>query len=66
MADTVGAAAGNLLSCLGAVEEPGDVAEPRRSRNSPRIILLEELKRIQSHDVVLPSAANGQIATCAA
>jgi hypothetical protein len=28
--------------------------------NSPRIIL-EELKRIQSQDVVLPTAAHGQI-----
>jgi hypothetical protein len=28
--------------------------------NSPRIIL-EELKRIQSQDVVLPAAAHGQI-----
>ena len=49
-----------LLSRLRAVEVPRDVAERAGLGNSPRTIL-EELARIQSHDVVLPTATHGQI-----
>ena len=42
------------------MEDAGDVAEPCRPRQlAPHV--LEELARIQSHDVVLPTATHGQI-----
>ena len=49
-----------LLPRLRAVEEPRDVAEPRWPGQLPAH-LLEELARIQSHDVILPTATHGEI-----
>ena len=49
-----------VLPCLRAVEEPRDVVFSRRLGNSPRTVL-EELARIQSHDVVLPTAPHCRI-----
>ena len=42
------------------MEDLGGVAEPRGLGNAPRTVL-EELQRIQSHDVVLPTTTHGQI-----
>lgn len=39
---------------------PRDVAGPRRFGDAPRTIL-EELARIQSHDVVLSTASHGAL-----